>query len=494
LTLSSPLRVYCEDEYSDVVELFAADLARSVGWEVVRASDEETCDILLVVEEARASEGYSLNVGERVVLRASSAAGFAHALTTLRQLGPTQLWSREPTVLASWHIEGVVIEDAPQFAWRGAHLDVARHFFGVDVVLRLIDLLAMHRMNRLHLHLNDDQGWRIEVPSWPRLTEVGAMRARTPLGHESEDRRDELPYGGYYDADDIAAILEHARRRHVVVIPEIDLPGHAQAVLAAYPQFANTTEPLEVWTHWGISEHVLNVEPATLAFAEDVLGYVASLFDGSPVHIGGDECPTNEWAQSAAARDVMVQHGFSDATQLQSLYTQRLTRALNEEGREVLAWDEVLDSPVTPGTVIVAWRGVHKGVEAARRGLEVVMAPMEFLYLDWLSSDSPDEPVAVAPVPFVTTWEKVYGFSVVPEDLEPTARHLVRGAQVQLWTEYIDTPERLDYMAFPRLSAFSEVVWGTAGDVTEFRPRLVKHMERLDVMGVRYRPLDPATS
>jgi hexosaminidase len=320
---------------------------------------------------------------------------------------------------------------------------------------------------------------------------MGAMRSGSPLGHELDDRRDEVPHGGYYRADDIAAIVEHARRRHVVVVPEIDLPGHAQAVLAGYPVFGNGDEPVDVWTHWGISEHILNVEPATLAFAEDVVRYVARLFPGSPVHIGGDECPTSEWEASAAARAVMAQHGFVHVSQLQGLYTQRLAAALVDDGHEVLAWDEVLDAAVAPGTTIVAWRSVQKGVEAAERGLDVVMAPMQYLYLDWLSSDAADEPVAVAPVPFVTTWEKVYGFEVIPPVLDSSAAPRIRGAQAQLWTEYIDSVARLDYMAFPRLSAFSEVVWGTAGDIGEFRPRLEQHLTRLDAMDVAYRPLDP---
>lgn len=492
-TLSSPVRVCCDDGFVEVVDVFAADLATAVGWQVFRVGTDETCDIDMRVDGARANEEYTLDVVESVRITASSAAGFAYALTTLRQLGPAQLFSSSPTTLEEWTIGAVSIVDSPSFPWRGAHLDVSRHFFDVATVTRMIDLLAAHRMNKLHLHLNDDQGWRIEVPAWPLLTEVGAMRSGSPVGHELEDRRDEVPHGGFYNAHDVATIVEHARRRHIEVIPEIDLPGHAQAVLAAYPEFANTDAPLEVWTHWGISEHVLNVDAPTLDFAEDVVRYVASLFPGSPVHIGGDECPSTEWHQSTAARAVMAEHGFEEAGQLQGLYTERLSDALRHDGHEVLAWDEVLDAHVPEGTVICAWRGVDKGVEAAQRGFDVVMAPMDFLYLDWLSSDAPDEPVAVAPVPFVTTWEKVYGFQVIPDALDSRAVHHVRGAQVQLWTEYIDSVSRLDYMAFPRLSAFSEVAWGTSGDLHEFRARLEDHLARLDALGVAYRPLDPTS-
>ena len=491
LTLTSPLRVDCPAPWREVLEVFASDLENAVGWDVVRVGAGEPCDIHLRHEATRAPEEFSLIVADGIEVEASTAAGASYALCALRQLGPASLWGRQRSTLEHWSVPRVSLLDGPAFAWRGAHLDVARHFFGVDEVVRFIDLLAAHRLNRLHLHLNDDQGWRVEVPAWPRLTTIGSQRKGSPLGHESEDRRDEVPHGGFYRAEDLALIVEHARRRHVQVIPEIDLPGHAQAVLAAYPAFANTDETLEVWTHWGISENVLNVEPATLDFAEDVVRYVASLFPGSPVHIGGDECPTGQWEQSDAARAVMREHGFENASQLQGLYTQRLSRALMSEGHEVLAWDEVLDAEVSPGTTIVAWRSMDKGIDAARRGLDVVMAPMQYLYLDWLSSDAPEEPVAVAPAPFVTPWEKVYGFQVVPAGLEAHLHHHVRGAQVQLWTEYIDSRSRLDYMAFPRLSAFAEVVWGTAGDTDQFRARLEVHLARLAAMGVSYRPLDP---
>lgn len=489
VTLASPVRVHCDDRWGEVIDVFAGDLATAVGWEVRRVGDEEDCEIRLTCDATRGEEDYSLYVTDRVEIAASSAAGFSHALTTLRQLGPSQFFSHERTVLTSWTLEGLAIVDGPAFAWRGVHLDVARHFFGVETVVRLLDQLAAHRMNKLHLHLNDDQGWRIEVPAWPRLTKVGAMRTGSPVGHQRDDRRDEVPHGGFYRAEDVVTIVEHARRRQIQVIPEIDLPGHAQAVLAAYPEFANIDEPLDVWTHWGVSEHVLNVEPATLDFAEEVVRYVASLFPGSPVHIGGDECPTTEWERSPSAMAVMREHGFDEASQLQGLYTSRLAEAIRDDGHEVLAWDEVLDAEVPPGIIICAWRSVEKTVEAAQRGLDVVMAPMEYLYFDWLSSDASDEPVAVAP--FVTTWEKVYGFDIVPEFLDSNAAHHIRGAQVQLWTEYIDSQSRLDYMAFPRLSAFSEVAWGTSGDLDGFRVRLVDHLERLDAMGVEYRPLEP---
>ncbi|HEY1825519.1 MAG TPA: beta-N-acetylhexosaminidase [Acidimicrobiales bacterium] len=487
----SPLRVRLDvEEWRGVVETFAEDLARSVGWSVDFVGEADEADIEVRKLPELTGEQYQLAVARTTSLEAGNPAGLSYALTTLRQLGPVALWSEAKVELDEATLPCVVIQDGPRFVWRGVHLDVSRHFFGLDVILRLIDQMSAHRLNRLHLHLNDDQGWRVEIPGWPRLTSIGATRSSSPIGHERESLDDGVAHGGFYSAADVGVLLRHAERRSVQIVPEIDLPGHAQAVLAAYPELGNTDDHLEVWTRWGISEHVLNVGNVALDFAADVVGRVADLFAGSPVHIGGDECPTKEWEQSERARAVMDEFGFRDVRQLQGLYTQRMAAVLSDRGRETIAWDEVLDAEVPEGTVIAAWRSVDQGVEAARRGHEVVMAPMQYLYFDWLNSDAPAEPVALAPAPHVTTWERVYGYEVVPDSLIGEERSLIRGAQAQLWSEYIATRDHLDYMAFPRLCAFSEVVWGTTTDIEDFRPRLVDHLTRLDAMGVRYRPLD----
>jgi hexosaminidase len=492
VTWRSPLRVrLSNDQWIPVMETFADDLASSVGWRLELVGESDECDLEIRLLPELDDEEYQLVVAPISSIDAGSASGLAHALTTLRQLGPAQLWSSAGESLDSFDLACAVIQDGPEFAWRGLHLDVSRHFFDVDVVCRLIDLLALHRMNRLHLHLNDDQGWRVEIPGWPRLSSVGATRSSSPVGHEDEGRDDHVAYGGFYRADDLAAIRAHGEKRFVQIVPEIDLPGHAQAVLAAYPELGNGGAR-EVWTRWGISDHVLNVGAQALDFAEEAVLFVADLFPGSPVHIGGDECPTTEWESSELAALVMAEHGFVEVRELQGLFTRRMARALEERGHEVIAWDEVLDADVPTGTVIAAWRHADKAVEAAERGLDVIMAPMQYLYFDWLSSDEPDEPVALTRPPDVTTWERVYGFSVIPKTLAPALHHHVRGAQAQLWTEYISTRDHLDYMTFPRLCALSEVVWGTTTALEEFRPRLKDQLERLGAMGVQYRPLDEA--
>jgi len=487
----SPLRIAVDHDWRWVVNVFAADLRNAVGWNIELVADGSTADIDIVRNDQYRAEDFELRTDKRTTIEASSPAGVAYALTFLRQMMPVEVWGIVRSELARIELPKFVINDGPKFPWRGVHLDVARHFWSVAAVCRLIDLIAAHRLNKLHLHLNDDQGWRVEIPTWPRLTEIGSRRRSSPLGHEDDGVDDGVAHGGFYDANDLATIRDHAAKRCVQVIPEIDLPGHAQAVIASYAQLGNVDEPVEVWTRWGISEHVLNPGTEALDFAEEVVCYVASLFPGSPVHIGGDECPTTEWEKSRLARAVMDAHGFSEARQLQGLFTSRVSAALQRAGHEVVAWDEVLDAEVLDGTVVMAWRSSKKGIEAARRGFDVVMAPMSFTYLDWRSSDSPDEPTALAPLPYFTTWQKVYSLSVYPPGLEVSLRHHVRGAQAQLWTEYISTRDHLDYMAFPRLCAFSEVVWGTSTMASDLRKRLVVHLERLSRMGVAFRPLDP---
>ncbi|HTT60110.1 MAG TPA: family 20 glycosylhydrolase, partial [Acidimicrobiales bacterium] len=271
----SPLRVHVDqDEWRPVIQTFAADLASSVGWEIELVDTSAECDLDIRRLLELRDEQYQLVLASPSSIEAGTPDGLYRALTTLRQLGPAQWWSRTTVELDTARLPCVVIQDAPRFAWRGVHLDVARHFFGVDVVCRLIDLLSAHRMNRLHLHLNDDQGWRVQIPTWPRLTEVGSHRRSSPIGHERDGIDDHVPHAGFYTGEDLRVIRDHAAMRFVQIVPEIDLPGHAQAVLAAYPALGNTDEEHEVWTRWGISEHVLNVSSDALDFAADVVAYV----------------------------------------------------------------------------------------------------------------------------------------------------------------------------------------------------------------------------
>ncbi|GAA4927242.1 beta-N-acetylhexosaminidase [Actinoplanes utahensis] len=402
-------------------------------------------------------EGYVLDcTSDRVELAGGSEAGLFYGRQTLRRLLPVDAVEGE--------VERVRIEDAPRFGWRGVLLDVARHFMPVHDVLRFVDLLAFHKLNVLHLHLTDDQGWRIEVPGWPRLTEVGSWRAESMLGSRIHGRYDGRPHGGFYTTADLRRIVSYAADRHITVVPEVDMPGHMQAAIAAYPELGNGFAG-PVRTGWGISEHVLNLTPATLDFCRQVLDHVCDVFGSELIGIGGDECPTVEWP---------------GGRELQAAFTAEMAAHLATRGRRVYGWDEILAGGAPPGAVIAAWRGTEPALIAARVGHQVVACPDVRLYLDYRQSDHPDEPT---PVGTLLTLRDVH-------DYEPPADPLVLGAQANIWTEHMESLRRVEYMAFPRLCAFAEVMWGPAErDFADFSARLSDHLARLDALGVNYRPL-----
>ncbi len=495
----------------DVAELFRSELTASTGWALpVQAegwipatasspSAPTSAGVSLRVDRSAfpggaSGDAYRLLVdGSGVQIVGASASGVFYGTRTLALLLPADLLRRAPQ--PDWADEidlvGVLVDDEPRFAWRGFHLDVARHFLPKTWILRLIDLLALHKLNVLHLHLTDDQGWRVPIDAYPRLVEIGAWRRESMDGHHRDGRYDGIPHGGYYSKADLREIVSYAARRFVTVMPEIDMPGHMQAAIAAYPELGNGTEPLEVFTSWGISDHVLNLEEPTIGFCTDVLGEVCDLFPSSCVHVGGDECPTVEWEQSPHARNLKAELGVADDRALQGWFTQRMARFLTENGRRLMGWDELLDGGAPPGSLVTAWRHPRYGTQAAQAGHDVVMAPMVFLYFDWANATGPAEPLAIAEA--ITT-ERVYSYEPVPRRLEPAHQSHILGAQCQLWTEYIRTPAHAEYMSFPRACAFSEVVWSSADrDWEEFSQRLEQHLPRLAALGVNYRPLDGPT-
>jgi hexosaminidase len=441
-------------------------------------------------------EGYRLTVdADGVRIEAADEAGIFYGRQTLRQLLPPSSFRRAPIADEPWRVPHVRITDRPRFRWRGTLLDVARHFLPKADVLRFIDLMALHKLNVLHFHLTEDQGWRLEIKRYPRLTEVGAWRAESPIGNPdaAEPRYDGRPHGGYYTQDDIREIVAYAAERHITVVPEIDVPGHSMAAIAAYPELGNqdvpsAERPREVWTRWGVTEAVLNVEEATIEFYQNVLDEVCELFPSEYVCIGGDECPKAEWQGSSRAQQRMAELGLADEDGLQAWFLNRLGDHLAKKGRKLLGWDEILEGELSPGTVVASWRGTEGAVEAAGRGHDTVNCPVGWVYLDFKQSDDPAEPI---PVSITTSLEKVYSFEPVPADLDPDLAHHVIGAQANLWTEYMDSPRTVDYMAFPRLCAFAETVWSSdERDFAEFGERLATHLERLDAIGVEYRRAD----
>ncbi|GHJ27912.1 beta-N-acetylhexosaminidase [Streptomyces hygroscopicus subsp. sporocinereus] len=485
-----------------VARLLRATLGQALGLALPDGEPGARDTVTLRIDAALEPEGYRLTVADgRVEIAGGTAAGVHWGTQTLRQLLGPDAFRRAPLggAPAARELAERTVTDAPRFAWRGMMLDVARHFMPKDGVFAYLDLLAAHKLNVFHFHLTDDQGWRVEIRRYPKLTGTGAWRERTKLGHRASPLWDERPHGGYYTQDDIREIVAYAAERHITVVPEIDIPGHSQAAIAAYPELGNTdvidTASLGVWTTWGVNPNVLSPTDNTLRFYEHVLEEVLELFPGDFVHIGGDECPKDQWKASPAAQERIRALGLADEDQLQSWFIRHFGRWLAERGRRLIGWDEILEggapgAPLPEGAVVSSWRGYAGGVAAARAGHDVVMCPEQQVYLDHRQAPGEDEPV---PIGYVRTLEDVYRFEPVPPQLTGSGADRVLGAQANVWTEVLEDRRRVDYQTFPRLAAFAEVVWSTlppspARDFEEFEGRMEAHYARLDALGVSYRP------
>ncbi|MGX5210168.1 beta-N-acetylhexosaminidase [Streptomyces violaceus] len=441
-------------------------------------------------EEYRLVSGFS-----GILIEGGGPAGVFWGAQTLRQLLGPDAYRRAPLGRDRvWAVPHLTIEDAPRFRWRGLMLDVARHFMPKEGVLRYLDLMAAHKLNVFHFHLTDDQGWRIEIERHPRLTEIGSWRARTKTGHRASPLWEEKPHGGYYTRDDIREIVAYAAERHITVVPEIDVPGHSQAAIAAYPELGNTdviaTNSLSVWDTWGINPNVLAPTDNTLRFYEGVFEEVLELFPSEFVHIGGDECPKDQWRRSATAQARIRELGLADEDELQSWFIGHFDAWLSARGRRLIGWDEILEGGLAKGAAVSSWRGYAGGIAAARAGHDVVMCPEQQVYLDHRQDPGPDEPV---PIGWVRSLEDVYRFEPVPPELTPEEARHVLGTQANLWTEVMEDHARVDYQAFPRLAAFAEVAWSALPapaerDFAGFEHRMTAHYRRLDALGVAYRP------
>lgn len=438
------------------------------------------------------NEGYTLDVAPGVVsIRAPEAAGIFYGIQSLRQLLPADILREAPVTGVTWTIPALHIDDSPRFAWRGMHLDVVRHFMPKEFVRKFIDLLALHKMNSLHLHLTDDQGWRIEIRKYPLLTQVGGWRKQSLIGHEQSDTTrhvfDGERHGGYYTQDDIREIVAYAKARHVNIVPEIEMPGHAQAAISAYPELGNTGNQVGVREHWGVSEHILNPDDRTITFMQDVLAEVLTLFSGKFIHVGGDEAVKDEWKASPRVQSRIRELGLRDEHELQSWFIGKMDTYLTGHGRRLIGWDEILEGGLAPNAAVMSWRGTAGGIAAAREGHDVVMAPGGKLYFDhYQSADTSAEPLAIGGF---NPLDSVYAYDPVPAELEPRfARHIL-GAQGQLWTEYMPDPKHVEYMAFPRVSALAEVLWTPKDrrDFRDFSARLPIHLKRLQILDVNYR-------
>ncbi|SHK85103.1 hexosaminidase [Streptomyces yunnanensis] len=453
--------------------------------------------VALALDPALPEEGYRLDADARWGVRVTGGgpAGVFWGAQTLRQLlGPTAFRSAPLDPGYTPGLPEQTVEDAPRFRWRGLMLDVARHFLPKDGVLRYLDLMAAHKLNVLHFHLTDDQGWRLEIRRYPKLTGIGAWRERSKLGHRDSPLWDPRPHGGHYTQDDIREIVAYAAARQITVVPEIDIPGHSQAAIAAYPELGNTdvidTTSLKVWDTWGVNPNVLAPTDTTLRFYEHVLEEVLELFPSSFVHLGGDECPKDQWRASPAAQARIAALSLDGEDGLQSWFIRHFDRWLTARGRRLIGWDEILEGGLAEGAAVSSWRGYAGGVAAAKAGHDVVMCPEQQVYLDHRQHISADEPV---PIGYLRTLEDVYRFEPVPPELTGEQAARILGTQANAWSEAMDSRQRLDYQVFPRLAAFAEVAWSrlpapAARDYPEFTRRMADHYARLDALGVDYRP------
>ncbi len=486
---------------------YAADLLyATLGVTVPVADDaaihaaEDAILLLLTSDESSADpEGYRLIVNPgSISIMAPAHAGLFYGLQTLRHLpftlGSAQATEAEHSVSVAtegiWSTRAVSIKDSPRFPYRGMHLDVGRHFFPVEFIKRYIDLMAMYKMNRFHWHLTEDQGWRIEIKKYPRLTEVGAFRRETILEKNFDPYvGDGERYGGFYTQDEVREIVAHAQTRYITVIPEIEMPGHSVAAIAAYPELACTDGPFDVSTIWGVHEDIYCPKEETFTFLEDVLLEVMDLFPSTYIHIGGDEAPKARWEESDVAQEVISREGLADEHELQSYFIRRIETFLRAHGRKLIGWDEILEGGLAPEATVMSWRGFSPGIEAARQGHDVIMTPTSHMYFDYYQADPEGEPLTIGGL---ITLEDVYEFEPIPDSLASDEVQRIIGAQANVWTEYMKTTEYVEYMVFPRALALSEVVWSRKDkrDWEFFVSRLPSHFALLDRLGVNYRRLD----
>ena len=437
--------------------------------------------IVLKLNEGQASEGYTITVdADRVLVEATSPAGIFYGIQTIRKAVPVEMG-------AVVGFPAGVITDAPRFAYRGAHLDVCRHFFSVDSVKTYIDMLVLHNMNKFHWHLTEDQGWRMEIKQFPKLTEIGSVRNGTMI-RKDWNSNDSIQYGGFYTQDECREIVKYAADRYITVIPEIDMPGHMVAAVTAYPELGCTGGPYEVRTIWGVSEELLCAgNEKVYDFVDKVLDEVMDVFPSKDIHIGGDECPKTEWEKCPKCQSKIKALGlkkddrFTAEQKLQAYFTKHVDEYLTKHGRNAIGWDEILEGGVSENATVMSWRGESGGIEAARLKHRVIMTPNTYCYFDYYQSkDCDNEPFAIGgflPI------KHVYDYEPLPANLTPEEQSYIWGVQCNVWTEYIPTFSHVQYMMLPRGAALSEVQWSLpeAKDYEKFRnerlPRLIKIYE-----------------
>jgi hexosaminidase len=435
-------------------------------------------------------ETYSLTVTpERILIVSTEPRGLFYGVQSLSQLLPPEVVLKKTLDNYGWFVPGISIQDAPQYLWRGLHLDVARHSYPIEFLKKFIDLMALHKLNIFHWHLTDDQGWRLEIKKYPRLTEVGAFRKATPLP-EDKYTSDNTPYGGYYTQEEVRELVAYAAERFITIVPEIEMPGHALAALATYPELGCQGQGYEVGEWWGMQDEVFCAgNEMTYSFLEDVLREVFDLFPSEFIHIGGDECPKTRWQSCPKCQEKIKRKKLQDENELQSYFIRRVEQFLLDNGRRLIGWDEIMEGGLAPNAAVMSWRGTQGGIDAAKAGHDVVMTPTTHCYFDYYQSKKieNEHPAIGGYLPL----EIVYQFDPV-EGVPADKTSHVLGAQGNIWTEYMPTSEIVEYMAYPRASALAEILWNGKGEnYAEFLSRLSRLLQRLEYIGVAFRRLDP---
>jgi hexosaminidase len=486
-------RIAVTRETRELGERLRMELRPATGLPLELTGRAGTNTVVLRLDKGLAKfgpEAYRLDAGsDQIEIRASQPAGIFYGIQTLRQMLPTAVFRHARQEGVEWRVPAAHVEDQPRFGWRGALLDVGRHFMPKEFLLKFVDLLALHKLNTLHLHLTEDQGWRIEIKKYPKLTEVGSSRSDTMLTYNPPVYEGK-PHAGFYSQDDLRELVAYAKERFVTVVPEIEMPGHCQAAIAAYPELGNLGERLDVGIKWGVNENVYNVDDRTIEFNKDVLREVLAIFPSKFIHIGGDEVPKKQWKESPKVQARMRELGLKDEHEMQSWFVRQIDAFLTENGRRLVGWDEILEGGLAPGATVMSWRGENGGIAAAKSGHDVVMAPNEWTYFDhYQSKDHAKEPHAIGGF---LPLEKAYAYDPMPKGLSDAQARHVLGAQGQLWTEYIPGPKAVEYMAFPRMCALAEAVWSPAEvkSYDAFLARLGVHLDRLVAKDVKFRPLD----
>jgi len=459
-------------------------------------------------DSALGNEGYLISAkADKLVVTASKPAGLFYGMQTILQLLPAEIESESVLKNVTWKIPTIEIADKPRFQWRGMHLDVGRHFMPVAFIKKYIDGLAMHKLNIFHWHLTEDQGWRIEIKKYPLLTSVGGFRNGTIIGHPPGTGNDNTRYGGFYTQEQIKEIVKYAQERFITIIPEIEMPGHSSAAIAAYPQlscfpdestkipdnspWAGPREGKQVQQSWGVFEDVYCPSEYTFKFLENVLDEVMELFPSKYIHIGGDECPKEAWKRSEFCQQLIKDKYLKDENGLQSYFIQRIEKYLNSKGRKTIGWDEILEGGLAPNATVMSWRGEDGGIAAAKMAHNVIMTPIQSLYFWTYQGDPKTEPLAAEGY---IALKKVYQYEPVPKALSPEDAKYVLGAQGCAWTEYMENPKKVEYMVLPRISALAELAWSPKKDRNwdSFSMRMGKQFKRFDYLNINYAkiPLD----